>query len=319
MQKVLSNNDIAALVFREIQRDVIDGPTKLADLNADVLFLIFDHFLDIGDLLNLLQIYPDKMISSIANDVYWKKYNDHEVHVTGSFSLDDIQLEQHPKRIVVGQKSPLLLMLFGNLINNLVIHCPSSVAIQYVNRNGCNSFAKFNLKFINRLSPNLEHMTLYSFDIGKDSVHFKNVKRLRWERVTSSSIWKLSFSKLESLKIGEYRRHESHVWAEFFQRNTNLSRLHITMLDKMGYLSLVELTGKLPNLTKLTIIQQDEMLYVNVIGQLINANRNLRQFIFWTDKNIQNEVDILREQFEQQWIVQCNNYARWIGISFQKK
>lgn len=181
------------------------------------------------------------------------------------------------------------------------------------------AFVRFDLKLMNQLLVNLEHLSVGNFNIGNESVHFEHVKRLRWERSNSTSIDRLSFARLESLKIDEYRRHEFQVWSEFFRKNVNLSRLHMCLLDETGYLQLVDLTSNLPNLTKLTIIQCYDMIYIDVIGQLINNHRNLEKLIFWTDKSIKNEVNILREQFANEWNIKDVEFARWDGVSFERR
>lgn len=315
LQKVLSNKDVAALLFHEIQRNEINDAKKLADLNVDVLFIILDY-LEIGDLLNLLMVYPDKMLRSVATSIYSRKYKDYHIQVTEGF--DDFQVKQNPKRIVVGEKVSLLFLFFGHFIENLLIYFPPHIAIQYVNPFGCNTFSKFDLKFINRHLPNLEHLTLHPFDIDNDLVHFENVKSLIWERATSSSIMKLSFSRLTSLKIDQYHRHEYHVWAAFFQNNSNLSELHVTLRDETAYFTLLELTANLPNLSNLTIVDSHEMIYIDVIVQVINAHRNLRYFAFWKCTDVQNEVNTFREQFGNEWTIKSGENGRWFGVELKK-
>lgn len=155
-----------------------------------------------------------------------------------------------------------------------------------------------------------------NFNIGKHSVHFERVKRLRWERENSKSIEKLTFSQLESLKIHRYFHQEIDIWSEFFRQNNHLNRLHIH-LWYIGDSELVEITGKL-NLTKLTILQWHEPINIHVIGQLINAQKNLTSFHYWTDKNIQKEVNILRERYEIQWTVKNTTLSYWYGVSMEK-
>lgn len=93
------------------------------------------------------------------------------------------------------------------------------------------TLVRFDLERMNQLLPKLELLTLHSFDIGNESVHFEHLKGLHWERKTSDSIELLSFSRLESLEMNEYHQEEIHAWAHFFCKNKNLNRLHVTIVD----------------------------------------------------------------------------------------
>lgn len=168
MKNVLSNS-VAAHQFHGVQRELVIRHhyhrIKLADLNADVLFLIFDQ-LEIGDLLNLLTVYPDGMFSAIANDIYRRKYKDYDLFINNYTTLDTtgVGINKYSNNsIVVGEKAPLFLFFFGGLVQNLNIVSAPNYNIQYVNKyaeDSSTKFDKFDLKYINRCLPSLEHLSI---------------------------------------------------------------------------------------------------------------------------------------------------------------
>lgn len=177
---------------------------------------------------------------------------------------------------------------------------------------------RFDLERMNQLLPNLEHLTLHQFDIGNDAIHFAHVRRLRWERVTTDSIQLLSFSHLESLKINEYYQEDFHEWEAFLGKNGNLSRLHVTTVDETSCEHLVELTGKLQKLTKLTIIQFGK-IDVDAIGRIMHAREKLNEFVIWTNSFIKYQAKSLREQFGSEWHIEDTKFMSWNGVSIRRK
>lgn len=150
MWSVLSNGDAAVRQHQGVRRRAVDGDNfgrkKLENLNADVLFLIFDE-LDLGDMLKLLKDYPDKMLSAVANEYFWRKYKDYTVQINCTSESNEIQLNDEKKCIFVENKAALFLRLFGGVIRNLKVLDPSTLVTQYINKYTSDSLIKLQMRF----------------------------------------------------------------------------------------------------------------------------------------------------------------------------
>lgn len=149
MAKILSNPDAADIFLREVQQIVIDGHNfnqkKLADLNADVLMLIFDG-LEVLDMMNLIDVYPARQLLAIANDSFWRRYKNYQVLNDQRFGPKGIEI--YSGCISTSKLTETFLRLFGGGIKNLKIQYPSTIAIQYINKYARNSLTKLSISFL---------------------------------------------------------------------------------------------------------------------------------------------------------------------------
>lgn len=155
MDRILSNYDATSL-FQAAQRKLDNfGQKKLADLNVDVLSLIFDD-LDLSDMMKLLKAYPAKVLRAVAKQNFWRKYKGYEVHFDEFIDVLIISIDHKSKRITISSKeSRKLLKIFGD-------------SIQYVY---ATDLKPFTMQNINKFGGNLIRLRM-RFDIVYDALSY---------------------------------------------------------------------------------------------------------------------------------------------------
>lgn len=160
---------------------------------------------------------------------------------------------------------------------------------------------------INQLLPNLHSLTIDAFDII-DTVEFEHVKHFELVVISPVPIDKLSFPRLESLKMGFFTE-SSDQWAAFFRRHQSVSRLFI---DNAFSIPLVEFTANLPNLNDLTlqnIIMCDSFTIKDICefirGHAMMTKLQLLNIIYYFKEG---DLENLQERLGNDWHVLQSEY-----------
>lgn len=201
VKKIFSDPDATSLFNKVQQRINYNGPKRLSDLNADVLFIIFDQ-LDIMQIFQLIKAYPAEILSAVAKNVFFRRYKDYEMDIwdvnnrdsKGEFTGIDI----HEEKIRIGYKMNYeILKYFGDAMRYVSFSTLSIVYIQNVNRFTCNSLSKLRVSDIrqNTLTNFKRPFKAVEEFIGQ--VQFSNVLKFNTGRLSFSEM----FPKLRLLTL----------------------------------------------------------------------------------------------------------------------
>lgn len=172
-------------------------------------------------------------------------------------------------------------------------------------------------KDINQFLPKLENLSLHTFDLGKNYVHFENVRNFVLSTRSPRSIENLSFARLETLKM-EYSSAFFDEWVAFFKQHSNLSSLHLTDYYSEGSVPLVELTTELPNLNEV-VMECSNSIGAEAIGEFIKSHRKLTKFQFSFNEFAHDDVEVLKKRFERDWHIHYfTNSFSWVGVTFER-
>lgn len=177
------------------------------------------------------------------------------------------------------------------------------------------------LEIINEFLPKIENFTVGQFFIGNDTVQFKNVKHFSYicSYYKLSSVAKISFPQLQSLQL-KYSSLLANEWFEFFKKHNHMQRVHFEV-GRDGIDRMTELIAELTNLLELTIECSDTIHFKRICG-IVDSNKQLVKFRFlpvWISKN---DLNSMRQRFENEWHVEDirSQYAYGkTGLSFERK
>lgn len=270
MNEISSNNDNAS-VFTVVQPKVDKfGGKKLADLNTDVLSLIFDEF-EILDMIKLLTAYPANALSLVAKQSFWRKFKDHVLFIDEANNHEFIVLDDRSKRIIMYPNNcGNVLKVFGNLIQHLQISFPSNVTIETVNKYTSESLINLKMSFVavdvfdGFTTPfaalkSLEIRTYVEIKTGQLPLNqlFPNLRRLSLDLFRDVGfafiIWQypyLEHFKLYSIIYHQFPSQNEEILMEFFQKNTQIQSIDVKCLnEKLCNI----INGHVANLQNLTI------------------------------------------------------------------
>lgn len=186
--------------------------------------------------------------------------------------------------------------------------------------------AFYTQQFLDRMLqylPNLQNLTLHSWNIESDSVRLDNVKNLNVATSNAKSINKLIIPQLESIEM-HYSTNHSDKWIEFFNAHPHLLRLHMIESFTSNELPLNEFTESLPKLTDVTFLYTTKIPVDNII-KFIDNHAALQQFSFAYQvlevlvKEFENETKKLKELYENNWTIKNFGYEGNKGLMFIKK
>lgn len=216
------------------------SPKKLADLNADVLSLIFDE-LQILDMLNLLNVYPAVSLAAAAKLSFWRRYKHCEVYIKLKspteefFGFDKLKcIEVHSETIGLN-----FLKFFGDVIQRLDVRFPTSSVVK--------SIEKYTSELLTELKLFVDNEHVFkTFD--------KPLKQLR--RLSIKVMGKLEtgnmkfveiFPKIQQLKLDleDYYLGEYKFFVGEFPHLENLD-MHIPKMRMHEYFEFEEMFRKCP-------------------------------------------------------------------------
>lgn len=171
------------------------------------------------------------------------------------------------------------------------------------------------VKVISEVIPNIENLTIPNVGIhNMNSIQFGSVKNFALYSNDFSSLEKLSFPHLETLKI--FPPFHSENLIAFFKRHQHLKRLHLMLCPQTSRVNLEELTADLPNLVELVVQNHD--ISSQTIIRFIESHDNLMKFQF-SKHQIENEVEqTLRRRFEMDWNIRESNSSEE-ALLFERK
>lgn len=175
------------------------------------------------------------------------------------------------------------------------------------------------LMMLDQKLPNLENLTLSTLKTeSENSIHLRNIKNLDLfiHYPPHAVIEKFSLPHLESLKMyynSEYR----NEWNTFFQKHTNVSRLHVTIpCNCLIYMQ--QFNEIMINLTNLVEISAGTIRYTGIhpITQFIGSHGKLNIFRFKLSQFTEDDLQALQMQFANEWDIKAefNN-----NLSFRRK
>lgn len=268
--KILTHND--ALHFYQLQKKLVmsynDNRKKLAYLNVDVLYLIFDQ-LELEDMLNLLENYPAKTLSAAATTYFRRKFKNYLVYIHRGFI--NIYDQKRCKCLQVGKSAPTLLRYFEGAIQNLKIESPPPMTIQNANKYASESLTKLEMcymyenpfKHFKKPFVNLEDFSLNcDTNITTEGLPlnqlFPAIRRLTLQSRgdIDERILGYEFPYLNHIEIDAKNMKENEIIFELFNKNRKIQSFEIG-----------ELSQDICN-----VINEHAMDLVNLTVSSINAN-----------------------------------------------
>lgn len=178
-------------------------------------------------------------------------------------------------------------------------------------------FPKDYVKVINKLLPNIENLTVSSFDIGHSTLRMENVKNFMLYETSPVSIDKLFLPQLESLKM-YYTPIFSNSWMKFFKNHPDLRRLDLTESFTMEIVPLVEFTAAFRDLHEM-VLRCTTYIDVETIGQFIESHDKMMKFQFSIRKFKTEDSQVLKRRFENEWLIRDFGDKSWTGHTFERR
>lgn len=295
--KIMSNKN-AAFLLREAQRTAHNYiRTRLADVNADILFLIFNEFLDTTSMINLLNAYPAATLSSVARDCFRRRYKGYTVHLTND-TQSGISVNDESKFVVVSmKKAAKILRMFGTVMQHLKVEHPSTIVSQYINEFTSGSLIKFDMFSIE--NDTFEYFT-NSFQAVNELIirekvigaHlpfnqiFPNIQRLELEnnRSIPMNFIHCEFSLLKSAKINLWRMSGDEGMIDaFYLKNRQIRSLEVIFLTE--HLCKI-LNNHLQNMGNLTIRTHDFRIANETTMKHVKHFRIVRAHLDFEPRNL---------------------------------
>lgn len=244
--KLISNSDKAARLYQFRQKltneDVI-GYTRLVDLNADVLMLIYDE-LDLLDMTNLLSAYPSKMLLTVARDSFRIRYKDYTISIDDRSRTDRIYCDVDRKNLQVSSQIDSIFRFFGVFFRDLEVMHPSTHISHLINKYTTESLIKLGLPpfendtltFFTKPFQFVEELSLHSrIDSARMPLNqlFPSIRRfiLRLYTDENMSLLLCEYPHLEHFDSHNlYQPTNETIFGEFFRRNPQIRNLRMTKL-----------------------------------------------------------------------------------------
>lgn len=132
--------------------------TKMIDLNADVLYLIFEQLETVVDILNLVEAHPTGIAQYVATSVFRQKYSNFSIEIYPDDDYKHMNIIKNTQfNVLIVYKFDLCLKMIkyiGNAIQQLEIRTvfirqnESAIINEYVNKYVSESLKKFTLGVI---------------------------------------------------------------------------------------------------------------------------------------------------------------------------
>lgn len=167
--------------------------------------------------------------------------------------------------------------------------------------------------------PHIEHLALYSWNIGNDSIQFTNVKDLIVRTSNAQTIDKVKLPQLDALEMSYFPDH-TEKWIEFFNGHAQLTRLRIVESFTSHALPLNEFTANLPNLIDVTLLYTTEISIDNIIT-FIDNHKNLQKLRIAhqiLSSKFQANAKTLRDRYSKDWTITDIGRIGNLGLMFQK-
>lgn len=180
------------------------------------------------------------------------------------------------------------------------------------------SFANDYARTINELLPELESLTLGNFYTENGMIHFKNVKHFWSAQSRSQTIDRLSFARLESLRMN-YNGNDFNVWQNFFRNhNQTVTKLHLSKSQDPIDMHMVDfLIAELPHLVKLTLINFYG-IDTQIAARIFQNHPKLMRFEFarfYTDS----DINSFHDRFGNEWDIQVINKLKTTYLTMDRK
>lgn len=176
------------------------------------------------------------------------------------------------------------------------------------------------IRVVNKMLPQLESVTFHGLDGGNETLQFENVQQLIVLTRFVKSVEKLSFPRLQSLKM-EYPLRPNE-WDSFFKNHTDLTQFHLMKCSVYDEVKLKRFVARLTNLVELTV-EYDNKWDVNThkirnIFKHHNKLMKLTMVCFKANRKLQTEFfDEMQTNFGNEWHIQEIN-GNSTGILFEK-
>lgn len=241
---------------------VNNGGKKLTELNADVLYLIFDE-LELEDVLNLFEAHPTEIFSVIANDIFSKNFKNYLIHIDWQFGPNRFRVDRSANCIIVGKMAPIFLKSFGRSIQNLKLERAPNVITENVNQYTSESLKKLHIYFMDE-NP-LKHF----------KKPFTKLEILRFHiniRIDTGHLpFDQLFPKLRKLKMQLYTDVDKSIVAHKIPHLEHLN-LRVSQLEnKQNILQILKTNPQIVSFS-VDVLSKD---FCNVIREYVSNLRNL--------------------------------------------
>lgn len=182
---------------------------RLADLNPDVLSLIFDE-MSIEDMMNLLDARLPQSLVAAAKNSFYRRYKDYEVKIGNWPHLKRIRIIDLYKFMELPSEeiAPNVLRVLGDVIQRLTMRYPTKTILQLINKYASDSLTELSLRF-------------NSF-VGDDTIQtltnsFKRVKVLELKVTDKFNPGNLTFIEMfPNIRELNFEMHSYDVNCSFF-------------------------------------------------------------------------------------------------------
>lgn len=171
------------------------------------------------------------------------------------------------------------------------------------------------VKYLDKLLPNVDTLTLYIFNDNNETVHFSHVKHFTLYTENRRFIENLSFSHLESLAI-EYIPVLFDTWMRFFEKHNDLQRLNLREVFLRPNIHLPEFTAGLNDIVEVNM-QYTTHDRIKDIIQFVRSHEKMMKFQCTDYGFTQDELETLRNCLEKEWTIE--DAGEGIGLSFERK
>lgn len=173
------------------------------------------------------------------------------------------------------------------------------------------------IKTISEYLPNIENLTIYSFDIGNETIHFENVQSLSLGAFYPLAMDKLSFSRLQQLTLCYYSAEKFNLYLDFFKKHHDLRILNWKVGPIMDDAQFEQLMAELPQLVELDM---DCNLSIRVspvaVSRFVESHKRLVKFQF-AQMYERNDFMAIQELTKLKWNFLLKN-GRWIVLERKK-
>lgn len=182
-----------------------------ADLDADVLLLIFDQ-LSIESIIHLLDVSATHTILYAARATFWRRYKDYAMRVLSESESEHrsyFSINYNPNILgITTKEAPKILRYFGSVFRHLIVEQPSTIITKYINKYLSNSLTKFEILSVRDNDDTLYHITKPFTEVQEFKLTFD---RYRFERPIQTGNLSLCqlFPNLRELSLYNFKTYDN--------------------------------------------------------------------------------------------------------------
>lgn len=173
------------------------------------------------------------------------------------------------------------------------------------------------IRMVNLYLPDLESLSLWSFDLRNYRIFFENVKKFELLSAIQGSPLKIAFRKLEELRMW-YQPQFAQEWIGFFRMNPHLKRVYVEDYgENESTLDLEDLITQLSAIEDMSIFST-KSIHFETIVKFIETHRELKRFKYGSKDFDEHHTEYLKKEFHKNWTISTFN-GYYGGLLFERK